>query len=203
MNKKELLSSLRKRGFSKKILDAFSKVRREDFIFESLKHRAYHDTALPIGHSQTISQPYTIAVMLSMLEPRKSQKVLEVGSGCGYVLALLSELVGEKGEIYGIELVKELAEKSKENLFDYNNIKIFNKNGAEGLEDFAHYNRILISAGCEEVPDKLFSQLKEGGFLVAPVGPRYEQVLTKFQKKNSKIQITEKLQGFVFVPFIY
>ena len=99
MNKQELLVSLKKAGFSEKIISAFSKVPREDFIPEQYKTMAYVDNALPIGHNQTISQPYTIATMFSILYLREGQKVLEIGSGSGYVLALMSEIVGEKGQV--------------------------------------------------------------------------------------------------------
>jgi len=128
MNKQQLLSSLKSQGFSKEILNAFSKVLRENFIPSQLKSRAYEDTALPIGKGQTISQPYTIAMMLSLLELRKSQKVLEVGSGCGYVLALLSQIVDK---VFGIEIIKELADKSKQNLKHYKNIEVYHGNAAE------------------------------------------------------------------------
>jgi protein-L-isoaspartate(D-aspartate) O-methyltransferase len=202
MNKSQLLQSLKQQGFSVEILDAFSKVPREDFIPAQLKSRAYEDTALPIGKSQTISQPYTIAVMLSLLELQKSQKVLEVGSGCGYVLALLSELVRDKGQVFGIEIIKELAEKSKQNLKNYKNVKVYNKNGADGLKEKAPFSKILISAGCREIPKKLLSQLKNNGILVAPVGPSYEQSLVAIQKKKNKFIIKKKIPGFIFVRFV-
>ena len=90
MNKPQLLSSLKNQGFSPQIVNAFSEVKRENFIPSKLEKHAYEDTALPIGKGQTISQPYTIAIMLSLLDLKKSQKVLEIGSGCGYALALIS-----------------------------------------------------------------------------------------------------------------
>ncbi|MBU2052649.1 MAG: protein-L-isoaspartate O-methyltransferase [Nanoarchaeota archaeon] len=201
MNKSKLISSLRKKGFSRQILNAFSKVSREDFVLQSLRERAYEDIALLIGYGQTISQPYTIATMLELLGLKKGQRVLEIGSGCGYVLALLSEIVGKKGEVFGIEIVKELAEKSRDNLRDYN-VKIYNRNGADGLEEESPLDRILISAGCEKVPDKVLSQLKEDGILVAPVGSRYEQTLTAIKRVKDKFKVIEKIPGFVFVRFV-
>lgn len=202
MEKSELINSLKNRGFSKPILRAFSKVPRENFVPENLKPRAYEDTALPIGFSQTISQPYTIATMLELLEPKKSQKILEVGSGCGYVLALLSELVTDSGKIFGIEIINELAERAKRNLRNYKNVKVFSKNGADGLEEHAPFDRILISAALEEIPDKLIQQLKEDGILVAPVGGKHLQSLVKFQKIKNKLKIINEIQGFVFVKFV-
>ncbi len=202
MNKVWLLDFLSSQGFSKKVLNTFEKVPREKFVPENLKLYAYDDIALPIGYEQTISQPYTIAVMLELLEPKKSQKVLEIGSGCGYVLALLSELVKDSGEVFGIEIIKELADKSKRNLKNHKNIKVFNKNGADGLKEFAPFNCILISAALEKIPDELVSQLSEGGILIAPVGEKHLQSLVKFQKIKNKLKKIKEIEGFVFVRFV-
>src|SRR3990172_781620 len=125
MDKSQLIESLKMRGFSKEIISSFEKVRREDFVPEDMKKIAYEDTSLPIGEGQTISQPYTIAVMLSLLDLKKGQKILEIGSGCGYVLALVSELIGKGEKVYGIEIIKSLFEKSAENLRNYKNIKVY------------------------------------------------------------------------------
>ena len=200
MKKSQLLSSLKQKGFSKEILNAFSKVKRENFIPKELKSYAYEDIALPIGEGQTISQPYTIAMMLSLLELKKPQKVLEVGSGCGYALALLSEIVGKNGKVFGIEIIKELADKSKQNLKDYN-VEVYNKNGAEGLKEKAPFHCILISAACKEIPKTLLSQLKDNGIIVAPVG-EHEQSLVAVQKKKNKFIVKKEIPGFVFVPFL-
>ena len=203
MNKEELLNSLREKGFSEKILDAFSKVKREDFIPKNIKAMAYEDTALPIGHGQTISQPYTISVMLSLLDLKRGQKVLEIGSGCGYVLALLSEIVGEQGKVYGLEVVKELAEKSKKNLGKYDNIKVYNRNGSKGLPEKAPFDSIIISAAMRNIPEEIMSQLKNRGILVAPKGSRFEQEIIAIQRKSSsEFEMIKRLPGFVFVPFI-
>ena len=203
MKKEELILSLKKRGFSKKIIDAFKEVPRENFVLEKLKPRAYEDTALPIGQSQAISQPYTIATMLSLLRAKKGQKVLEIGSGCGYVLALLSNVVGKSGEVFGVEIIKELAERSAKNLKKYDNVGVFNQNGANGLEEEKPYNRILISAGIEgKIPEKILHQLKDNGILVAPVGKRYFQSLVAVQRKKDKFSVIKKISGFVFVPFV-
>ena len=202
MNKTELLNSLKRKGFPNKVLDAFSKVKRESFIPKILKEKAYEDTALSIGEGQTISQPYTIAVMLSMLNFKESQKVLELGSGCGYVLALMSEIVGKKGKVYGIEIIPELAKRSNLNLKGYKNIKIYNKDGKKGLEEQAPFDKILISAAIQEIPKEILSQLKDKGILVAPVGSRFEQSLVVIQRNKDDFKIKEQIQGFVFVPFV-
>lgn len=203
MNKTQLLQSLREKGFSEEILSAFANVPRENFIPQALRQKAYEDTALPIGQGQTISQPYTIAEMFSLLELKKGERVLEIGSGCGYVLALLSDVVGEKGEVYGIEIIKELTEKSKINLKSYKNVKVYNKHGAEGLEEKAPFNRILISASIDKIPKKLIEQLKENGIIVAPINSIYGgSSLTSFQKSKDKLIIKKEIPGFIFVPFV-
>ena len=201
MDKEELIQSLRSKNFPENILDAFSKVKRENFIPKILKSKAYEDRALPIGKSQTISQPYTIATMLNLLDLKKGQKVLEIGSGCGYVLALISKIVGEKGKVYGIEIVKSLAEKSKLNLKDYKNIKVYNKDGRKPLEE-APYHRIIISAACREIPKEILNQLKDKALIVAPVGPRYAQSLVVIQRIKNNFKIKKELPGFIFVPFV-
>ena len=202
MNKSQLLEHLKKQGFSKEILNAFSKVKRENFVSKDLEDRAYEDRPLPIGHRATISQPYTIATMLKMLSLKKGQKVLELGSGCGYVLALMSEIVGEKGEVYGIEIVKELANKSKENLKDYKNIEVYNRDGKKGLKKTAPFDRILISAASEGPPRNVLYQLKDKALLVAPVGPKYGQTLVIMQREKKEFNIIKEMHGFMFVPFV-
>lgn len=195
MNKKELIESLRAQGFSEKIMKAFEKVPREKFIPENLKEYAYEDEALPLEEGATISQPYTIAFMLNLLELKKKEKILEIGSGSGYVLALLAEIT--EGKIYGIEISKNLSEKSKKILkeLNFNNVEVFNKSGFEGLKEKSPFDRVLISAAAEKIPEHLFFQLKENGILVTPVGNSIFQI----KKTDGKIRIKE-FPGFVFVP---
>lgn len=211
MNKQQLIERLRAMGFSEKILEAFSAVKREDFIPEELQRDTYEDTALPIGHGQTISQPYTIAVMLSELDLNEGQKVLEVGSGSGYVLALISKIIGKKNSskhsksearVFGLEVIKKLAKKSKEALENYRHIKVYNKNGSGGLPEEAPFDRILVSAAVREIPKKLLSQLKEKGILVAPKGPVFEQNIVVIQRQGDKFITKTEIPGFVFVPFV-
>jgi len=201
MDKKELLKKLEQQGFSKQTLNAFAKVRREDFVSGVEKMYVYEDQPLSIGYAQTISQPSCIVTMLEMLDLKKSQKVLEIGSGCGYVLALLSEIVGKSGFVYGIERIKELAESSRENLKNYSNVYVYCGNGAGGLLEHAPLDRILISAVLKEIPEQLKHQLKNDGIIVAPIEIQGTQILTKFKKQKNKF---EKKQGIEvrFVPFI-
>lgn len=201
-SKQILLQSLKQKKFSKEILEAFSEVERKDFIPKDLRARAYEDIALPIGKNQTISQPYTISVMLSLAELKKGEKVLEIGSGCGYVLALLSRIVGSKGKVFGIEIIKELFELSKKNLRKYNNIEVYNRNGFFGLKEKSGFDKILISAAIEKIPKSLIEQLKNNGIIVSPIGDGYGQSIISFKKTKNKLKIKKQVPGFIFVPFV-
>ena len=197
MHKEGLIESLKSQGFSSKIVEAFKRVKREDFVPDNLKYLAYEDNALPLEHGATISQPYTIAFMLNLLELKlnKNQKILEIGSGCGYVLALINEII-KKGRIFGMEIIPSLAKKSKQYLKDYKNIEIINQDGSDGLLRYAPFDRILISAAANEVPAYLYPQLKNNGILVTPVRNSIFQI-----KKKNKITKRE-FPGFVFVPLV-
>lgn len=195
MDKKQLIENLKRHGFNDKIIKAFLKVSREKFISRELKKLAYEDIALPLESGATISQPYTIAFMLNLLELRRGQKILEIGSGSGYVLALLYEIT--KGEIYGIEIIDSLAKKSEKILFElgYNKVRVYFRNGFIGLEEKAPFDRILISASANKIPEHLFSQLNNNGIMVVPIG----NSIFKFRKRKGEI-LTEEFSGFAFVP---
>ena len=204
MDKIQLILSLKNKGFHERIINAFEKVKREDFVPENFKKLSYEDIALPITNEQTISQPSTIALALSLIKLKENQKVLEIGSGCGYVTALISEIVGERGKVYGVEIVKSLAEKSIQNLKEYNkynNITIYNRNGKIRAEE-APFNRILISAALEEVPNEILEQLEENGLLVAPIGPGSMQTLTLIKRTKGKFAVEKEIPGFIFVRFV-
>ena len=196
MQKRELIRSLKAQKFSPKIIRAFEKVKRENFIPENLKKYTYEDQPLPIGGGQTISQPYTIAFMLTLLELGNKQKILEVGSGSGYVLALINE-IAKKSQIFGIELRKELAKRSKKILSDKKNIQVIQGDGSKGLSKESPFDRILVSAAAEQTPSKLIKQLKVGGILVIPV----KSSILQIQKFTNENQIKE-FPGFSFVPLI-
>jgi len=200
--KQQLLQSLKEKGIPFPVLDAISKVSREDFISAELERMTYEDIPLPIGKGQTISQPYTIAVMLSMLDLKRGQKVLEIGSGSGYVLALISEIVGEKGRVFGMEVIPELGKKSRKSLSGYKNVRIYSKSGFSGLPEQAPFDRIIISAAHHEIPEKILSQLKNHGILVAPKGSRFEQDLLVLQREKNVFELKKKVPGFLFVPFV-
>lgn len=194
MNKDDLLASLKKKGFSEQVIQAFNSVKREDFVPEHLIGYAYEDVALPVMEGSTLSQPSTIAFMLNLLEAQEGQKILEIGSGSGYVLSLLAAM-DKSGKVYGIEILRELAIRSKDHLKDSKNVEIISRDGSQGLTEFAPYDRILVSASFSEFPRHLLSQLAEEGVMVAAV----KQSI--FQIKKSNGEITEKeFPGFAFVP---
>jgi len=212
MNKTQLLSELKSEGFPNHIIKAFSKVKRENFIPKELKPYAYLNEPLPLAIGSTISQPYTIAFMLDLLEldnlsnskqesESKSKpigdtniKILEIGSGSGYVLALINEIL-PSSKIYGIERIKSIATKSKQTLKQDKNIKVIHSDGSKGLSNQALFDRILISAAYDKTPTHLYKQLKDNGVLVVPVKNSIYQI----KKDKDKIKKKE-FPGFVFVP---
>lgn len=201
MDREELIKSLRAKGFKDNIIHAFYNVKREDFVNESFQRLAYEDIALPLTNDQTISQPSTTALALSLLRLKENHKVLEIGAGCGYTLALIAEIIGEQGKAYGVEVVKELADFSFEKLKKYSNIKIYNQNGKEKLEE-APFNRILISAALTEIPHEILDQLADNGIIVAPLGSGFLQTLTSIRKIQGKYIVEKEIPGFMFVRFI-
>ncbi|SRR6056297_492709 len=196
MNKKELLERLAKKGFKDPILKAFAEVERGKFLLPEYQRYAYEDAALPIGQEQTISQPTTIAFMLTLLNPENEQKILEVGSGSGYVLALLAAIT-ENSQIYGTETIKEFVEKASSRLKSTENVEIYHTPDSLGLKEKAPFDRILVSASAAKIPPALLEQLAEGGIMVCPV----EKTIVKIEKRNGEIK-TEEYPGFVFVPLV-
>ncbi|MBE0477668.1 protein-L-isoaspartate(D-aspartate) O-methyltransferase [Candidatus Aerophobetes bacterium] len=184
----------------REVLDAFLRIERERFIPDSVREDAYKDFPLPIGEGQTISQPYMVALMTQCLRLTGKEKVLEIGTGSGYQAAILSFL---SREVYSIERIFSLAEKVKKLLkqLNYNNVKVFIGNGTLGLQEYAPYDRILVSAGAKDVPPPLVEQLGEGGIMVIPVGSAYSQELIVVEKKDGKVS-SKVVERCVFVPLI-
>jgi protein-L-isoaspartate(D-aspartate) O-methyltransferase len=192
---------LKRRGISdESVLDAMLHVPRHIFLPETTRSMAYGDFAVPITNNQTMSQPYMAAIMLELLEINKSDRVLEVGSGSGYVLALLSKLARKA---IGIERIPELAEKSRDALrkVKADNIIVIRGDGSEGKMQYAPYDKILVSAAVPETPKKLLDQLKTGGILVAPIGSRMQQRLVKIVKNPNGFKETYH-DACAFVPLI-
>ena len=155
---------------------------------------------LPIGFGQTISQPFTVAFMLKLLSPQEGDKVLDVGCGSGWTTALLANLVGKTGKVFGVEIIPELVEFGRKNLAKYNfpNAEIVQAGAELGLPSEAPFDRILVSAAAEEIPETLLRQLKAPGVMVLPVKNVIVQI-----KKDATGEISKKeFPGFAFVPLV-
>ncbi|MBW2994814.1 protein-L-isoaspartate(D-aspartate) O-methyltransferase [Candidatus Woesearchaeota archaeon] len=183
------------------VLEAFEKIPRHVFVPKQQLDLAYHNIPLEIAQGQTISQPYTIAVMLEALELKKGDKVLEVGTCSGYNAALIGYVVGSRGFVCTTEIVPELVAVSEYNLnkLGIKNVEIIATDGSLGWPEKAPYDKIIVTAACPRIPPLLIEQLKENGILVAPVGPRFGQRMIKAVKKEGRLRKTS-LGMFVFVP---
>jgi protein-L-isoaspartate(D-aspartate) O-methyltransferase len=185
----------------KDVIRALGAVPRHRFVPEDIVDSAYHDTALPIGYGQTISQPSLVALMTEYLELEPGEKVLEIGTGSGYQAAILAEL--GYMEVYSIEIVPELYQRATAILDELGYSNIFTKqgDGYYGWEDYAPYDAIIVTAAPDHMPAPLADQLAEGGVMVIPIGPQgHYQTLWKFVKQEG--ELTAYNMGFVaFVPF--
>jgi len=189
------------RGISdEKVLDAFKKIPRHKFVQEELRGSAYNDYPLPIGDGQTISQPYMMALMTECLGLKGGERVLEIGTGSGYQLAILAEIAKE---VYSVERLEDLANTASGALTDlgYTNFEIKVGDGTLGWEEHRPYDGIIVTAGAPKIPNSLIRQLKDGGRLVIPVGGEFGQVLTITQKSGDTVKIRQ-VCGCVFVPLI-
>ena len=196
MEKEELIKSLEKKEFGKEIIKAFKKVNRTIFVPKESKELTYEDTALSIGSEQTISQPSTIAFMLNLLDIKEGQKILEIGSGSGYVLALLAEM-NKEGTIIGVERIKELAKESKPRLKKYKNVKIIHGNALTDIKD-QKFDRILVSASFKEIPKEIIEKnLNTNGIFVGPV----KNSIVKLSRESGDLKVRE-FYGFSFVPIV-
>ncbi|MBW2973512.1 protein-L-isoaspartate O-methyltransferase [Candidatus Woesearchaeota archaeon] len=186
---------------SKYIIDAFKKVKRENFVLKKFKSDAYEDVPLPILKEQTISQPTTVMMMLEFLELKPGMKVLEIGTGSGYNAALMAEIVGPKGKVITTETIEELVEFAKKNLkkSKITNVQVIHTDGSKGWPTAAPYDRIICTAAAPKIPEVYIKQLQEKGIIVIPVGPLYGQVMIRGKKIKGKLE-TERLGDFMFVP---
>jgi protein-L-isoaspartate(D-aspartate) O-methyltransferase len=184
------------------VLAALRAVPRHRFVPPSLAPQAYSDHPLPIGNGQTISQPYIVALMSELLDLRKSHKVLEIGTGCGYQAAVLSGLAGE---VYSMEIVEELGVQARERLrtLGYGNVQVRIGNGYAGWPEQAPFDRIILTAAPEELPPALIDQLKPAGMLVAPVGPIYgnQELIVVTKDEQGKVRRSSVLP-VRFVPMV-
>lgn len=184
------------------VLERIRNVPRHLFVDEALASRAYEDTALPIGHSQTISQPYVVARMTeALISAGPVKKVLEVGTGCGYQTAVLAPLVGQ---IYGIERIAPLLHRARQTLFELGikNVRLKHGDGWKGWPEEAPFDGILVAAAPETIPQDLIDQLAVGGRLIIPVGGRGGQELLQLTKGVGGTIDRESLGLVSFVPLL-
>jgi len=194
-------SQLRARGISdSRVLDAMLRVPRHQFVDESYRIQAYEDHPLPIADGQTISQPYVVALMLESLQLTSTDKVLEVGTGSGYVTALLAELTAQ---VFSIERHPSLAESARNLLaaLGYANVHVFTGDGTLGLPANAPFDAILVSAAAPDLPPALLAQLRDSGRMIVPVGSSDSQQLQFVRMVNGRpvISLRELVR---FVPLI-
>ncbi len=198
--KKFLIQHLISSGYlkTKKVIQAFEEIPRENFVPHDYHDHAYADEPLPIGGGQTISAPHMVAVMTELLEPKKTDEVLEVGAGSGYQAAILSKLVKK---VFTIEFDKNIAKRAELNLCStgINNVEIMTGDGSKGYEKQAPFDKTIVTCACQEIPRALIVQLKEGGRIVIPVGGQWYQELVLGVKKKGRLE-TSMHGGCVFVP---
>lgn len=185
---------------NKKVLEALMDVPRHKFVPAEYNSRAYNDCPLPIGYSQTISQPYIVAYMTEILEPDSIERILEIGTGSGYQAAILSKLYKQ---VYTIEIVKPFGEQAKK-LFDtegYSNITVKIGDGYQGWKEYAPFDAVIVTCAPTNIPQALIDQLAEGGKMIIPVGNSMGQLLYLLEKRKGKIHQKATL-SVMFVPMV-
>ena len=210
-----LIDSLIEEGWLKtpRIIEAFRKIKRVDFLPREIKDLAELNEALSIGYGQTISQPLVVAFMLELLDPQPGNKILDIGSGTGWTTALLAQIVGQKGKVIAIDIIPELVEFGRRNVSKYNfiergTVEFICADGSKGYEKEAPYDKILASASAETLPQVWKEEVKIGGRIVTPIG---SSIWLFIKKSPSFAKATEgkeaefeeiEYPGFAFVPLI-
>ncbi len=193
-------SQIRGRGIQdERVLAAMSKIPRHQFVDTPWKDLAYSDHPLPIGHQQTISQPYIVAYMSEAAEISPKDKVLEIGTGCGYQAAVLGEIAHK---VYSIEIIPKLAQKARRTLtqLGYKNIQVKTGDGYQGWSEYAPYDAIIVTAAPEKIPQPLIDQLAINGKMVIPVGSWVQEIVVLTKTEDRIIQ--QKTIPVRFVPMI-
>ena len=199
--RRRLVETLREKGIRDlSVLRAFEMTPRHAFVPTGLRHRAYEDTALPIGNGQTISQPWVHARYLELLDLKGSERVLEVGTGSGYQTVLLAHLVAQ---VFSIERIPALLQQARENIqrAGVKNVSLLMGDGTIGWREYAPYDAILVGAGAPAIPQPLLDQLGEGGRLLIPIGDRDEQKLVMAERKGGQIALRD-VAPVRFVPLV-
>jgi protein-L-isoaspartate(D-aspartate) O-methyltransferase len=195
-----LIQRLRESGISdEQVLAAMSEVPRHIFLDEALAHRSYEDTSLPIGYSQTLSQPYIVARMTEALMRHKPSRVLELGTGSGYQTAILAGLVDQ---VFSVERIKPLLDRARDRLrtLSIRNVFLKHADGGMGWPDKGPFDGIIVTAAPREVPEELKAQLADGGVLVAPIG-EHTQMLTEIVRRGDRFEMNE-IEPVRFVPLL-
>lgn len=198
-----LIQRLRDQGIENEVvLEVMRRVPRHIFVDEALSHRAYEDTALPIGYSQTISQPYIVALMTqSLLESDEPNSVLEIGTGCGYQTAVLASIFHQ---VYSVERIEALYKQAKERLaeLEFYNIQLRHTDGNGGWPNLSYrFHRIIMTAACSEIPEALVEQLGENGIMIFPYDNGQDQTLIKLTRTAQGL-VEESIAKVSFVPLL-
>jgi len=172
---------------NRRVLDVMRRVPRHEFVPAEVRSLAYHDRPLPIGYSQTISQPYIVAFMSEQLDPKPTEKILEIGTGSGYQAAVLGELVSE---VYTVEIIEPLAERAARDLsrLGFTNVHVRAGDGYLGWPEQAPFDAIIVTCAPDAVPEPLTQQLAEGGRMIIPVGPGWDQQLILLRKHGDDLE---------------
>ncbi len=200
--RRQLVEVVRAKGITNTlVLDAIGSVPRHLFLDKAFEEQAYKDKALPILANQTISQPYTVAYQTELLDPRPTDKILEIGTGSGYQAAVLSHLCKK---IYSIERQEALYKYTSRKLpeIGYEKIRTLYGDGYQGSERFAPFDKILVTAGASFIPPALLEQLKVGGYLVIPFGDKEVKTMLRIIKTDTDSYKEEAYGEFRFVPFL-
>jgi len=198
-----LIARLRQQGIhNEQVLDVMRRVPRHIFVDEALAHRAYEDTALPIGYGQTISQPYIVALMTQLLlEDGMPFSVLEIGTGCGYQTAILASIFSQ---VYSVERIEALHQQARRRLdeLEFYNVQLRHTDGSAGWPNLSYeFDRIIMTAACTEIPEALLAQLRMGGVMVLPYDDGSGQTMMKITRNPDGL-VSEALEKVVFVPLL-
>jgi len=198
-----LIKRLQQQGINNgQVLDVIRRVPRHLFVDEALAHRAYEDTALPIGYGQTISQPFIVAHMTQLLlEDGMPNSVLEIGTGCGYQTAVLASIFPQ---VYSVERIEALYLQAKRRLaeLEMHNVQLRYTDGTGGWPNLSYrFDRIIMTAACTEIPEALVAQLNDGGIMVLPFDNGIDQTMTKITRGKDGL-VSEELEKVAFVPLL-